>query len=533
MAEFGPPPQITKDDLLDVLRRNFEAHWIEGLLTDPSSLSNFEGIIADLLRAQDALDENLYRGAFILTAPGRERATSTLRLTRPSGAAGTIEATTRFLDNRGAIWKPTEDFAVALSGGPQTVDVPIETDRFGYYLNSFEVLTYRIIDELFDPNLVVAVGPDVAADGTTAFLDQHGKERRTFRAPGETDQQYRNRIRFLEDQVSPVALANTVASVLDAFDVTRSIADLINKHGLRALVEPFTDGAQIARAGLLGTDPTFLDDADPGLGTFLDDLGGASVLRSREDACAWFDVFLPTPADPNEAQRFLDDADGDFGSFADDVFLDAPSTGAIAEAIAALADELDRRRAACVRFRIFLGEDLNLVANGDVEVQAGDWTPDGNDAPATNLEALLSFDGDDSYAVTALGTGGGATIAAGDLAVSRPAVPTPVSVERVILRARVRRNDVAAGVDPIAAFLVRPPTAGSTPRILPGVTLSDDAWREMVVVLEENPVTAAPWVVADVDSGAFQFGLANVAAAGATEELRASELTLDLVLNYG
>jgi len=233
MAEFGPPPPITKDELIDVLRRNFEGHWIGGLISDPTSFSIFEGLIAQILRIQDVIDENVNIGGFILTAPGRAPATSTVRLFRAGGGAEVVLTTElRFLDNRGQIWRPTIDFTIPFSGVDQTVDVPIRTDRSGYFLNTFEPLTYSILDVLPDPSLIVLVGSDPAVGGKTPFLDQHGKERREFRAPIETDTLYRQRIRFIEDQVSPRAIVQTLIEVLDAYPSTKPIVDLIVIHGI-------------------------------------------------------------------------------------------------------------------------------------------------------------------------------------------------------------------------------------------------------------------------------------------------------------
>lgn len=544
MAEFGAPPQLTRDDLVEVLRRNMAGHWIDGLLLDPSSLSLFESTIAALLRAQDSADENLYVGAFILSAPGKAPATSTVRLTRPSGAAVTIDTTLRFQDDRGAVWQPVEDFDVPASGGAQTVDVPIRTVRSGYYLNSFEVLTFEALDDLPDPGFVIDPGVDVASGGTAPFLDQHGKERKVFRAPGESDQEYRNRIRFLEDQVSPKAIAQTVVEVLDAFPTTKFIADLIVRDGLRAVREPFQDGAQPAQVNLAGLPgPLFFDDVqpipvagpvpDPGASFFDDPSGG--VIRDFEDYCAFFDVYLPTPVDPDEGRRFYDDSDPTFGSYLDDAFPDDAAGIALTAPIAALADELDRRRPHCVQFRIFVGEGAILLRHPVLTslAQAGDWVDQGGSATDESITtALRSFDADGTYVVSALGTGAGAPLAAGDLLFTMPAVVPPLSVSRVIVRARVRQESVGAGVDPVLAFLVRPSTAVAAVRVASTFAVDFEEYREAVVILEENPVSAAAWTLADI-TGTFGVGVANAAAVGATEELRVSELLLEFDVDHG
>lgn len=503
-------------------------HWIEGLLADPSSLSLFEGTIAALLRIQDAVDENLSRGTFVLTAPGRAPAVSTLRLSRPSGAAVTIDTSIRFLDERGAAWHVQADFLVPASGGVQTVDVPIRTDRTGYFLNSFQPLTYRALDALPDPTFTIDLGVDPATGGKAPFLDQHGKERQVFRAAGETDEQYANRIRFLVDQVSPKAIAETVPEVLDAFITTKPFADLISKFGLRAVREPFEDGAQLGQPGLQGSPAAFFDDA------FLDDTHG-HLLRDLEDACAWFDVLLPTPIDPDEPRLFFDD-----GFFDDPVFgyADLDAAEAITAPIAALVDELDRRRAACVRFRIILGEPVTLARQPPFGTltQAGDWVDQAGNATDLDLtNALAQFDGDDGFVVSATGQGAGSALDPDDLLFTLAAIPTALSISHVNLRARAKKNDVGAGTDPDLAFVVKPTTAGAAERVLVAgypLTVSNTDYREFLVILEENPITAAAWVLADI-AGTFGVGVANAAAAGPTEELRVSELVLEIVVGYG
>ncbi len=547
---FGPPPKITRDDLIEVLRRNLEPHWIEGLLDDPSSLSLFEGAISVLLRIQDAVDENFSIGSFILTAPGRTPATSTVRLNRPSGAEVTVETDRRFLDDRGAIWRPSAAFTIPLSGGSQTVDVPIETERTGYFLNSFEPLTYRILDALPDPTLIVLAGADPATGGKTPFLDQHGKERRVFRAAGETDAQYQNRIVFLEDQVSPKAIAETVLQVLDEFPASQFIADLIFRHGLRTVREPFQDTAQPAQLNLIGADIAFLDDVqpipvaspipDPG-GTFADDLNGHHV-RDRDDACAWFDVLLPTIPNPADDQLFFDDGlpgpAGSRGFFDDPEFgyADLPAADTALAPVAALADELDRRRGGCVRFRILVGEEISSLRHPPLGTlaQVGTYTDaDGNVADVDLTDAVRQFDGDDDFALTTTGEATGDALDAGDLLYTLAAIPAPISISHVMLRARARQKDVSIGTDPILQFLVKPTTAGVPERVGPTFAIDNETYRQFEILLEKNPINGLDWTLADI-AGAVDVGIANVAgAAVATEELRVSELTLEIVANFG
>jgi hypothetical protein len=165
---------------------------------------------------------------------------------------------------------------------------------------------------------------------------------------------------------------------------------------------------------------------------------------------------------------------------------------------------------------------------------AGDWVDqDGSATDEDLVAALEDFDADFRYAMSALGTGPGSPIDPGDLYFTLPTpIQAPISIDRVILRARVRARDVAAGTDPDFQFIIEPTTAASPERVGTAVTITSETYVEQLLILEENPITAAAWTLADI-AGTFAVGVANVAAVGATEELRVSELALEFVVSYG
>ncbi|TAL44319.1 MAG: hypothetical protein EPN91_04645, partial [Salinibacterium sp.] len=300
MAEFGPPSAITQQELLNALSRSFEDHWIQGLYADPSSLSVFVGMCAAFLRVQTAGDENLDVNGYILSAKGATPSQSLLTLQRPSGAAGTIDQSLRLRDQFGNVWRPTGLNAIASSVGQQTVNIAVQSERTGYYLNQFLAPSFQLLDTPFDPTFAVVQGTTPAAGGTGALLDLHGSERQVPRSSGEPDPTYRHRMLLLPDQVSPSALASVIPTILAAYPATATAANLISGMGLRAMIEPFTDSAQIAITGLAGEPMMFFDDA------FADDPSGPR-MRDYQDAAAEFDVFLPTPTDATDIRLFWDD----------------------------------------------------------------------------------------------------------------------------------------------------------------------------------------------------------------------------------
>lgn len=522
MADFGPPAKLTEDDLYALLRNTFSPDWINGLLDDPSSKSIFAGAVAVVLRLQDALDNLFYEDPFILTAYGATRSTTTVRLERPSGAMVTI-TDERFIDQRGAMWRPIDDFVIPFSAVPQTVDVPVESERFGDWLNYSTPLTFRIFDDLPDPDLVVVAGEDPAINGHSPSLDAIGAEYGQPRNPGESDSDYAARIRFLQDQVSPKAIADGALWMLDRYDATRAIADLIALYDMRAVLEPFVDGAQPAQRNLLFSPlPVWFDavegGASPGTYTgpwlpfmsFFDD--EVAWMRSEEEARAWFDVFIPTPdgtADENAA------------------------------AVGGFADMLDRLRSGGVGGRVVVGEPVFFARHPPpgTLAQAGTWSnKDGINTDEALVEALEKFDADDSYAKSSSGDAAADPLEAGDLLFSILAAdlpPAPDAVERIEVHARVRRR-VLTGTDPDPEmrFIVKTSSAGAAERVGSTYVIDHDDWRWYIASFSLNPNSGAALAPGDVQGGTFSFGVAN-AGLGTTEEIDVSELYVRLILDYG
>lgn len=520
MTEYGPPAPLDEDALFALLRRNLAASWIEPLLADPTSRSVLSGIAAIALRLQDAGDEAFSRCAHILTAPGAARSTTTVRLYRASGALVTL-TTERFVDERGAAWRVVGgSYAIPLSAGPQTVDVPIESERVGHWLNFSTPLTFQALDALPDPNLVILAGVDPAEDGATPALDQHGVERGVPRNPDESDEDYAHRLRFLDGAVTPADVAEGALRLYDAIASFSATADLVANEGLRTVLEPFEDAQQAPQRNLYRT-PTgaFADSVEGGAvpgtytggamvyTTFADDASGHWV-RSFAEFRAWFDVFLPTPTGTADEQ---------------------------AAAIASLAAYLDRARAGGVGGRIVVGDPVVHVRHALVGSlsQAGDWVDqDGAATDAALVAALEEHDASDSYARTGTGTGAGDPIASGDLLLEFPALTAPAGVVRVELFAWARRVDLSVGVDPELQFVFRSGAAGAAERVGSSFVVDHDEFRLYQVILEEEPNAPAAWAPGDV-SAAIEAGIANVAAAGATDALDVSELFVVVVVDRG
>lgn len=155
------------------------------------------------------------------------------------------------------------------------------------------------------------IGPATPIQGSAAdFLSVHGGERGLQRQPGESETDYRQRIRNIPDAVSPIAVADTV----------QAAAQQPGLPGFLTL-EPFADGADPVLKNLHGLgnfNPYFLDD-DPTTAKrgFLDDPIPGDIVVDRRTAIAYMEI---------QAQDYLRDPNAEV-FFVDDGFLDDPVLG--------------------------------------------------------------------------------------------------------------------------------------------------------------------------------------------------------------
>lgn len=497
MAEFAPPPPLTRDDLIALLRRNFPADFIEPKLADPTSMSLLEGGIQMLLRIQaagDAASEALYTQ----TAPEGARAVSVLRLRRPSGGGVTIVEGTRVFDSRGDYWR-TAEVLVPASLVEQTVDVPVETLRAGHWLNTFLAPTFQLLDPLPDPGLYIIAGPDPAAGGQTDVLALLGRERGFPRLPGETTEAYRARLIEFADKVSPIAVALALLAALAARTVSARVVDLAVQFGLRLIREPFRESAQLQAPSWYGAAGAFWDQLA------LDNPTGP-LLQSAESTTLHLDIHLPPMG----------------------------ATIVLAEEQAAMAawNAVNSTRAGGVTFTIFRDPEGILVRAPEGLDDAGDWSTHlGSVTEADLVAALAGYNAEASYARSSVGTGGGGAGDPGDLTLSVAALPAEVlAIRHVILRAWARRGTLL-GSAPSVAFVVESPGSAGPVRCLLGgfpLALTTTRWVQLELHLPEDPSTGAPWDLAALQGGSLVFGLANTATVGPTDQLQVSELVVEI-----
>jgi hypothetical protein len=326
---------------------------------------------------------------------------------------------------------------------------------------------------------------------------------------------------LLPDQVSPDALSQVILAAFDAIPaLTQYLADLVTISGYRPIREPFVDSGQPSSIAFAGGGLSFWDDL------FLDDVHGQQ-LRSIRDSLAWLDVQLPIIPDPFEIRLFWSD-----GFFDDPLmgFLDAPPSAQFLTFISTLASQLDNVRADGVGVRILYGVPIELdkhppgTQHGG-SVTPGNWVAGGTDGPVDLIAAVQSAIGDRAYASTSTATGPGSTVISGDASFGFVAPPTaPSSVSYVRLVAWLK-SVPAGGTVPVFQFTWGGVRAGQP------VSVQFDQWRRVEMILEQNPSTAVPWTPGAI--AGYSAGFANVATAGATDELRVGEFYVGIVAGYG
>lgn len=220
--------------------------------------------------------------------------------------------------------------------------------------------------------------------GASDYLALLGKERGQLRQAGEQAEDYRARVRNIPDSVSPKAIVQAARGAAQAV----GLPDVL-------LLEPFED---------LSTPAT---DADIGLGSFSSlywfgttfgsgtpsDYAGtpqaplpfswddpAAIYLDRHTACAYFKITFQAavdgstalPADPDESRAFYDNFFWDdpmFGFYDVGVPLAGTSAGthpAVLAAMMSLWEEINRKRALCVRFDVEIIPYKTKVFMGDL-----------------------------------------------------------------------------------------------------------------------------------------------------------------------
>lgn len=244
----APYPAYTQQDLLDILDEVFPDHYLQPL-KDPGPGYEVPQAHAKMLAFAALMVEYLATGAFILSAGGPAKAQVAVAFRRQSSAAGAVtvkKGSVLVAPATGREFVTLED-AVFGGGDVGPVQVQAAARFYGWKYNvkgpvtlpTGEVLEGEIskirvpIQDpvLADPTIYVEQVTD-ATGGRLGMLDGLGKDRGLLREVGESDAQYRARVRALPDTVSPDA-------------IERALERVFNPLGLTAVfIEPWDPGFQ-------------------------------------------------------------------------------------------------------------------------------------------------------------------------------------------------------------------------------------------------------------------------------------------------
>ena len=383
---------LTRDDLIDVLRRTTDPGWLDPLLQDTDSTAVINAL-ADELAYLSGIGTALCDATTISLAPAGRSGTSLVTITRTaSGIGGTIPKGYQFVDARGLLAVVQSDTAVAI--GITSLQLSVATLRKTELVNTLSDPGYSIsptnvaVADSGGTNALISVSPAPAGfppivsttftivaesteidGGASDFLSAHGAERGQARQPNESDEGYRARVRNVPDAVSPAAIA------IGALGAAQNV-------GLPppVTVEPFNDGASAsvkAQYNLDWSDTYFASgilttagSADSGSPKvdFFDDMGVdltngkvRELVTIREMGCYFREEFPGPLADPDSSRSFFDD-----GFLDDDVFgfPDLSDHPAVIAALMAVWQECDHKRAAGVRFDVFVDTTTEVEASG-------------------------------------------------------------------------------------------------------------------------------------------------------------------------
>lgn len=383
---------LTRDQLIAVLQRTMDGGWLQPILDDVDA-SAFLNALADELAYLSTLGTAACDAATISLAPGGRPGTSTVTISRTaSGTTGAIPKGYQFVDARGIVAVAQADTAVP--GGATSMDVSVATLRKTETVNTINDPGFTIspvnqplpdtggTNALVSPTPAPAGYPPIVTttftvvtastpidQGASDYLTAHGRERGQERQANESDESYRARIRNIPDAIAPAAISQAVLGAASHAGLPPPVVQ-----------EPFGDGATPTLKEQLGlgefsglymsglvTPAGDADGASPKT-DFLDDLGpdpvvgGQHEMVDTRDMGAYFRVVEPGPLqDPDSTRSFRDDA------FWDDPVLGFPDLHDHPKVVASLMavwEEANRKRAAGVRFDLFVDDGQLLFETG-------------------------------------------------------------------------------------------------------------------------------------------------------------------------
>lgn len=227
--------QLTQADFLALFERILPASYIDPIKRIGPGYELLQAWAAMWARVSQAIkfDED---GLFIQSASGPRLSAVVVQFSRPTSAAGavTVQAGTivttaqgdrRFVTTQDAVFGaltlgPVLVPAVAVfSGATWNVTGQSVSARGEVLVGEIDTIQLPILNPPYGDTSCAVSQIVNAAGGACAFLDQLGADRGLPRNSGETDDQYRYRVRLLPDTVSPGAVARLAARIASSFGI--------------------------------------------------------------------------------------------------------------------------------------------------------------------------------------------------------------------------------------------------------------------------------------------------------------------------
>ena len=308
-----PTPQ-SYADLLALFDRVFPPGYLRPMRDGDGPGYEFYRAVAAVGERISAAVDNTYGGAFITTATGGSFASGSVTLTRATtgGGAITVKAASIIRSNTtGARFRLDED--VVFGAGDTTgtgadsgsTSIGVTALAESYRANVPGTVTAANGDVLADDlpefdKLVLdppwaagldAPAPDGLSAGTAGgafpWLDALGSNRGLVRIAGETDADFRSRLRSLLDTVTPAAVDRVLSALLSPVGVSHRVVETFNLDYQTVWDGPDTNipnvfstlGAGSYRANTFAyDDDSTLRPPDPGFNRWLDEADQVGAL---------------------------------------------------------------------------------------------------------------------------------------------------------------------------------------------------------------------------------------------------------------
>ena len=232
VATLPPLQEQTQQDFLNLFDRILPDHYLAPIKDPGPGYEYLQSVAKMAARVSEAI-QHVGTGNYILSATGGSYSTATIEFYRDTAVYGaiTIKAGTRVATLYGRTYITQNDAVfTAADLGPHAVTVQAISPGWAWNLpgqftratgevipGSIDRMLLPIMEPAFgDPTIKLRQTTD-ATGGSAPMLDALGHDKGIDRQPGESDAQYRPRIAFLPDTVTPNALKHAASAYLRPF----------------------------------------------------------------------------------------------------------------------------------------------------------------------------------------------------------------------------------------------------------------------------------------------------------------------------